>query len=731
MKKSATLFVAMLLPILSLAGINLSVTSYSSCGSPTGKIESYVTGNAPFTYQWSTGAITPNISGLLPGTYTLYVTDVNGILDSATTVVANQPFVSGVGLSFISYGFPQLVGFPCPNQCNGRVFVRTENSNGVDPISPMLGVGNLNPNNNLFYDMPSFSWIVDNVCGNDAVQVDFIDANGCPGSAYPNPAYGNMNYIDSVTTVPSCFSLANGKIRLYSGYVTFANNLASISGPSGTISLSFNASPTDFNNLLPGSYIVTVSRPSYVTCDSIFTVLVPDLGTNCGMIEGDVILDSLYNCAIDANEQPVAGQIVEITPGNFYTTSDASGHFKSFLPYGTYQFKSVGSVALEPVCAQGGFVLNAGNDTISNVVLADTIKVHIDASVSLVMGPIRPGFDHYDYIYVKNNSWSDSLNPVVNLTYNPIFTIINSSLPYTVISSTEVQFQLPMIAAHSGYSISIGYSVPANPSLIGITLSASSTLSGIANDEISANNFTGDARIVTGSFDPNEIIVLPRSDPDNYYCMDVDTAMNYTIYFQNTGTDTAFNIVVVDSLDEHLIPSTFELLGSSHACRYELSGQHTLKFYFDAILLPDSNVNEPMSHGYVKYKIKPELYLPLNPYLISNRADIYFDFNPAIQTNTVVSTMVVSVGVDELNAVQFKVHPNPVHDKMEFVSSNEVKVQSVVISDMQGRVVAEIKMINNGIDISKLTTGLYCATIFYEVLNSTDVHSTMITFEKN
>ncbi len=729
MKKISTLLIAILFPIISFAGINLSVTSYSSCGAPTGKIEAYVTGIAPFAYQWSTGSTMPYIDHLLPGTYTLYVTDANGTLDSATTVVADQPFVSGVNLSYFSGTVTQLVGFPCPQQCNGRMFVHEESSNATLPITASLGFGSPNPFNVVSFDNGTNQWVVDNVCEGDIVEVQFVDANGCPGTTGLMPAIGSSYYIDSVNVFPSCLSQATGKIRFFNASPSAILNTVTISGPSGTLVLQLGTVPTTFDNLLPGTYNVTVLRNSSMgPCDSTFNVVLPDLGNNCGMIEGDVIMDSLYNCTIDVNEQPIAGQVVEITPGNFYTTTNASGHFKSFLPYGTYQFRSVGTLGLEPVCTQGGLTLSASNDTISNVVLGDTIKIHIDASVSITMGPIRPGFDHYDYIYVANNSWSDSLNPVVNITYDPLLTLINPSIPYTVVSANEIQFQLPMIAARQGYAISIGYYTPTG--ILGFLLSSTATLSGVANDEISANNYSVDSRIVTGSFDPNEIIVSPRNDPNNYYFMDIDTAMNYTIYFQNTGTDTAFNIVVVDSLDQHLIPSTFEMLGSSHPCRYDISGQHTLKFYFDNILLPDSNINEPMSHGYVKYKIKPELYLPINPYLISNRADIYFDFNPAVLTNTVVSTMVVSVGLNELSDEKFKVQPNPVGEKIVLFCNDEIGIVSATIVDALGKVMFDGKLVDNTIDVRSFSSGLYSLRVNYSYARNSDIKSSVIQFMK-
>jgi uncharacterized repeat protein (TIGR01451 family) len=668
------------------------------------------------------------IENLYPGTYTLYVTDANGDIDSATAVVANAPFVSGVSLSFYS-GVVMQVGWPCPQQCNGTIFVHTDGSNATLPITASLGAASSNLSNQVVFDNVSGLWVVNDVCEIDQVEVQFVDANGCPGNSAIMLPIGQGTFLDSVNVMPSCLSQASGKIKFFNSSPSAMINSVSISGPSGNQSLQFGSVPVTADNLLPGTYTIIISRPSMFVCDSTFNVVVPDLGANCGMIEGDVIMDSIYNCAIDLNEPIIAGQIIEITPGNFYTTSDASGHFKSFLPYGTYQFRSVGKLGLDPVCTQSGLTLSATTDTISNVVLGDTIQLHIDASVSIAMGPVRPGFDHYDYIYVTNNSWSDSLNPVVNVTYDPLLTIINSSLPYTVIAINEIQFQLPMIAARRGYGISIGYSTPVGIAL-GTQLTVTATLSGVANDEISSNNFDNDSRVVTGSFDPNEILVSPRNDPNNYFFMDIDTAMNYTIYFQNTGTDTAFNIVIVDSLDQHLIPATFEMLGSSHPCHYELTGQHTLKFYFDNILLADSNINEPMSHGYVKYKIKPELYMPINPYLISNTAAIYFDFNPAVQTNTVVSTMEVSVGIDEKKSLDFKLQPNPVQNRLELVAKDNVNIESIVIRDISGRVVLNSHHRDKYVDVSSLATGMYTMQIQYVTPTSSDLQTSVVTFAK-
>ncbi len=729
MKLKNLLIIVLFFPMLSFAGAGISVVQNPSCGQANGQLSAYFTGGfSPYTYQWNTGATTGTIAGLLPGNYTVSITDAMGTTGTASVLLTSANSIQGATLGFSPTMFGSIVGFPCPHQCDGIVYLNTANSNAVPPITitSYSGAGS-----GYYFDQSANYWAVPDVCASAQVSVTFTDASGCQGTAMSsNIPVSNGNYLDSLKIYPSCQGQGIGKIELYSVLGGWAYNTVTCTGPTNSNAGWGNSNYTELKNLLPGTYTLKISQVGANTCDSIFTVVVPSLGNNCGVIEGDVILDSISNCLIDTNEQYVSNQIVEVTPGNYYATANASGHFKINLPYGTYQVRSLGNAELEPVCTQSGLVLSASNDTISNIVLGDTIKVHIDAAVSVAMGPIRPGFDHYDYVYFDNKSYADSLSPVINVMYDSQLTLINCPLPYTVISSHEIQIQLPMIAAHSGYSLVLTYSVPANPSLIGTSIGTSVTLSGVVNDENSANNISSDTRVVTGSFDPNEIIVTPHNDPNNYYFMDVDTAMNYTIYFQNTGTDTAFNIVVVDSLDQHLIPSTFEMLGSSHPCHYDLSGQHTLRFYFDNILLPDSNINEPLSHGYVKYKIKPELYLPISPYLISNRADIYFDFNPAVQTNTVVSILDVSVGLSQLGYVKFKVQPNPVEEKLQLINSDEIKINSVDITDLTGRVVLGGIKNDNSIDVSRLVSGMYCARIQYYTANSLNMHTSVVTFAK-
>ena len=63
-----------------------NVTPVQCPGSNTGAIDITVTGGqGPFTYQWSNGATTQDISNLAPGTYTVQVNGSNCLSSGAAT----------------------------------------------------------------------------------------------------------------------------------------------------------------------------------------------------------------------------------------------------------------------------------------------------------------------------------------------------------------------------------------------------------------------------------------------------------------------------------------------------------------------------------------------------------------------------------------------------------------------------------------------------------------------
>ena len=140
-----------------------------------------------------------------------------------------------------------------------------------------------------------------------------------------------------------------------------------------------------------------------------------------------------------------------------------------------------------------------------------------------------------------------------------------------------------------------------------------------------------------GAFDPNDKQVIPSGTGTAHFT-DKNIPLNYKIRFQNTGTDTAFNVVIRDTLSTHLNPATLKMGSSSHPYDFLLLEDNILVLRFHDIMLPDSNINEPASHGFIEFKIQQVKDLP-DGTVIQNQAAIYFDFNDPIITNQVFNTI--------------------------------------------------------------------------------------------
>lgn len=231
-----------------------------------------------------------------------------------------------------------------------------------------------------------------------------------------------------------------------------------------------------------------------------------------------------------------------------------------------------------------------------------------------------------------------------------------------------------------------------------------------------AKEYEESCRIVQGSYDPNVKSVQPSGFLSEHYTAN-GTELKYRIDFQNTGTDTAFRVVLIDTLSPLLNIATFMPGVSSHPYSLEFGGR-AVKFIFDPIALVDSFKNEPLSHGFVHFKIKP--IAGISPKTkIENNADIYFDYNAPIRTNTVFNTIFDTIQIyvpkggsaivenDKTSVILF---PNPTTDKFFIQISEPVVDLSIEIYDMQGRMIKTISSTNNQtIEVSAqgMTKGIY------------------------
>jgi uncharacterized repeat protein (TIGR01451 family) len=146
-----------------------------------------------------------------------------------------------------------------------------------------------------------------------------------------------------------------------------------------------------------------------------------------------------------------------------------------------------------------------------------------------------------------------------------------------------------------------------------------------------------DCQQIVDSFDPNDKLVTPTGRTAENFTA-TGTALHYKIRFQNTGTDVAYRVVVADTLSEHLDMSTLQVEAASHPYLFEVSGKGrpVLTWTFNNIMLPDSTRNEPGSHCFVQFSIKPKADLPEKT-AIENFVDIFFDYNSPVRTNVILN----------------------------------------------------------------------------------------------
>ncbi|MGB1204330.1 MAG: DUF7619 domain-containing protein [Chitinophagales bacterium] len=200
---------------------------------------------------------------------------------------------------------------------------------------------------------------------------------------------------------------------------------------------------------------------------------------------------------------------------------------------------------------------------------------------------------------------------------------------------------------------------------------------------------------IVGSFDPNDKMALPKGVKDEHY-INPNTMLEYKIRFQNTGSDTAFRVVVVDTIDvEMLNMYSFSAGASSHPYEVTVDENKILTFTFNDILLPDSTTNEIESHGFVQFSIRQKDGND-DGEQIKNKAAIYFDYNEPIITNETFHT----IG----NLSYYTIKPIPI-EYLYFEAKAEkeraISVNWATASEKNNRLF-ELERSTNGRDFEKI-----------------------------
>ena len=221
-----------------------------------------------------------------------------------------------------------------------------------------------------------------------------------------------------------------------------------------------------------------------------------------------------------------------------------------------------------------------------------------------------------------------------------------------------------------------------------------------------------------GAFDPNDKQAFPYGYDSAHY-IEAETELEYRIRFQNTGTDTAFNVLILDTLSAQLDLSSVRPGASSHPYQFSIRDGGVLAFEFPDIMLPDSNVNLAGSQGFLNFRVaQTPGNLPGTE--IYNEAAIYFDFNEPVLTNqtwhTVGSPLIsgtVEIWEDEKEGAQVEVFPNPFTTQTNFWIEEPMSDAHIQVYDLQGRLVHEQPFEGHTLQLS--ADGLPAGVLFFRI----------------
>lgn len=446
-------------------------------------------------------------------------------------------------------------------------------------------------------------------------------------------------------------------------------------------------------------------------------------------ISGTIYFDFNFNGTRDASE-PLAPNVLI---GNFagdtiFASTNNKGYFEfSAIPNYVYTFRPYNLAAAYPnftihvppayassVSNYGTYIRNRNFGLRPNATIND-------GQINITPYTIaRPGAHVWYKVKILNNGFT-TFSGSYKVTYDTSKLIYQSSenTPASV-TPPILNYNLGNITSQSSFITHIEFAVKPTV-MIGDTLVMRAELVTTPTDVLLVNNIDSNRTMIRGSFDPNMKEVFPLKDVIYDSVINGKQELDYIVHFQNTGNDTAFAVHIFDTLDTKLDFATFRVIDQSHTVDVIWKNPNTIDFYFPNILLPDSNVNEMRSHGFVRYRIKPKTSVQLND-LVRNNASIYFDYNAPVKTNTVTTNFIMAIvtGIDNntIDDKNLSVRPNPargtVYYKVTIGNINEK--MSVNLYDISGRLVmSKTQMVSSNNEYSINTERFSAGTYFLEV----------------
>lgn len=364
--------------------------------------------------------------------------------------------------------------------------------------------------------------------------------------------------------------------------------------------------------------------------------------------QGTVFLDQNRNGIKDNDESGIPGVGIMGASQAFYTLTDNDGYYELYLNAGEDSvspelgecWEITTDQTFYPIRANGELAEQLDFGLFNNGDLKD-LQTHVNA------GPTRCGFIVPFWITAENTG-CQTVNGQIGLVLNDWVELEETELAPSAIEGDTLWWDNLEIAENHNFQVKINLKMPSeefNGQIL--NLQALTRYQDENGGIVEADHFNFSSTIRC-AIDPNDKLVFPARASfagENYTTF--EEPLDYTIRFQNTGSDTAINIRIEDHLSPLLDWESIKPGISSHDYTVSVDKEGLVEFYFPNIYLPDSTTNEVESHGFVHFTILAKSVDLEDFDNINNEAAIFFDFNQPIITNTVKNVMVSSLDADE------------------------------------------------------------------------------------
>lgn len=335
--------------------------------------------------------------------------------------------------------------------------------------------------------------------------------------------------------------------------------------------------------------------------------------------------------------------------------------------------------------------------------------VHHDLEVTIIpLSAAIPGFQTIYKIIYKNKGNQNELatlhftfdDAIVNVSYASLTPSQQNVGEFIWNLGTVTPFQTGEIVL--AFNLNSPLDTP--PLNVGTVLNFSASINGLYTDETPSDNVFSLPQTVVNSHDPNEKVCLEGNQLDESM---IGHYVHYMIRFENTGTYPAQNIVVSDVIDATQFDvSSIQMVASSHN-GYTRIKDNKLEFIFENINLPFDDAH---NDGYVVFKIKTLPTLPLNS-SISNTANVFFDYNAPIVTNTATSTFTTMTASSFVFEEAYSLSPVPAKETLTLTAKQPYTISSLSVYNTLGQIMMLTTNPDNTINVSHLASGTYVLKI--------------------